>query len=164
MLIGATIYIILALFNRYKEYTERGKVKEDKEYFERVAYTDALTRGGKRAKFYKDLETITDPESYYIIQANTDRLKYINDYFGHSNGDLAIIDTHNVFNKNFSKVGKVYRIGGDKSSVIVKNADRDEINRIMEQVKKDIDLIAEEREYDFPYLSELLCITHLCIL
>jgi diguanylate cyclase len=149
MLIGATIYIILALFNRYKEYTERRRVKEYKEYFERVAYTDALTRGGNRAGFYRDLETITDPEGYFIIQADTDRLKYINDYFGHSNGDLAIIDTYKVLNKNFSKIGKIYRIGGDEFSVIVKGVDKDEIDRIIEQVKKDVDLIAEEKKYDF---------------
>lgn len=149
MLTGATIYIILALFNRYKEYTERRKIKEDKEYFERVAFTDALTGGGNRAGFYRDLETISDPEGYFIIQADTDRLKYINDYFGHSSGDLAIIDTYSVLNRNFSNIGKVYRIGGDEFSVIVKNADRDDIIRIIEQVKKDVDLISEEREYDF---------------
>ena len=149
MLIGTTVYIILALFNRYKEYTERRKVKEDKEYFERVAYTDALTGGGNRAGFYRDLETITDPEGYFIIQADTDRLKYINDYFGHVNGDRAIIDTYNVLFKNFSKIGTVYRIGGDEFSVIVKNSDRDEIDRIMEEVKKDVVLIAKERKYDF---------------
>jgi diguanylate cyclase (GGDEF)-like protein len=149
LLIGTAIYIVLSIFNQFKGYNERRKIREDKEYFEKMAYTDALTGGNNRAKYVKDLEDITEPEGFAIIQADTDRLKYINDYFGHSHGDIAIIDTHEVLHKNFATIGRVYRIGGDEFSVIVKNADRDEINRIIEQVKKDVDLIAEKRVYDF---------------
>ena len=149
MLIGTTAYIVMSLLNRYKEYTERRKVKEDKEYFERVAYTDALTGAYNRAGFYRDLKAITDPEGYFIIQADTDRLKYINDYFGHANGDRAIIDTYKVLCKNFCEIGTVYRIGGDEFSVIVKSTGRDEIEKIMEQVKNDVALVAEDRIYDF---------------
>ncbi|NLL92130.1 MAG: GGDEF domain-containing protein [Ruminococcaceae bacterium] len=149
ILLGAAIYIVISLFNRYKEYTERRKIKEDKEYFEKMAYTDALTGGGNRAGYFRDLGKITDPEGYYVIQADTDRLKYINDNFGHACGDQAIIDTFEVLCKNFCKIGSVYRVGGDEFSVIVKNTDRDKIDRIIEQVKKDVALVAEERIYDF---------------
>jgi len=149
IMIGTVIYIVLSVFNQFKGYNERRKIREDKEYFEKMAYTDALTAGNNRAKYIKDLEKIIDPRGFAIIQADTDRLKYINDYFGHSHGDQAIIDTHEVLNKNFAKIGKVYRVGGDEFSVIIKNTNIDEINRIIEQVKKDVDLIAEKRAYDF---------------
>ncbi len=43
ILIGAIAYIFLALINHFKEQNERQKIKRDKEYFEKVAYTDALT-------------------------------------------------------------------------------------------------------------------------
>jgi diguanylate cyclase (GGDEF)-like protein len=149
MLVGATIYIIIALFNQHRDYSERRKIKEEKEYFEKIAYTDVLTGGYNRARYVRDLKNIADPKGFAIIQADTDRLKYINDYFGHSHGDLAIIDTYKVLHKNFAKIGDTYRIGGDEFSVIVSNANRDEIDRIIEQVKKDVALIAEEREYDY---------------
>jgi diguanylate cyclase (GGDEF)-like protein len=149
LLIGTAIYIAIAVFNQFEGYNERRKIREDKEYFKKMAYTDALTGGNNRAKYIKDLDNITNPGGFTVIQADTDRLKYINDYFGHSHGDLAIMDTHKVLNKNFATIGRIYRIGGDEFSVIVKNANRDEINRIIEQVKKDVDLIAEERVYDF---------------
>ena len=149
MLIGTAIYIMMSLFNQFREYSKRRKIREDKEYFEKVAYTDALTRGYNRAAYIRDLENISNPEGLVIIQADTDRLKYINDYFGHSNGDLAIVDTYKVLNKYFAKIGTVYRIGGDEFSVIIKNTNIDEIDRIIEQVKQEVDLIADKRVYDF---------------
>jgi len=149
ILIGAIVYIVMSLFNQFKEYQEIRRVREDKERFEKMAYTDALTGGNNRARYIKDLENIVNPKSFAVIQIDTDRLKYINDYFGHSHGDIAIIDTYKVLNKNFAKIGKVYRIGGDEFSVIIKNANIDEINQITEQVKKEVDLIAKERAYDF---------------
>lgn len=149
ILIGATVYIIMSLLKQFKEYKERRKIREDKEYFEKIAYKDALTGGCNRAGYIRDLQSITDPKGITVVQADTDRLKYINDYFGHSNGDLAIIDTYKVLNNYFAKIGKTYRVGGDEFTVIIKNANRDEINRIIEQVKKEVDLIAEQRDYDF---------------
>jgi len=149
ILIGSILYIVIAMFNRFKEYNEVRKVREDRERFEKMAYTDALTKGDNRARYIKDLKDIPNPEGFAIIQADTDRLKYINDYFGHAYGDLAIIDTYNVLSKNFAKIGKTYRIGGDEFAVIIKNVNRDEVNQIIEQVKRDVELIAEKRPYDF---------------
>lgn len=149
ILIGAIIYISISVFNQFNEYNKREKTRKEKEYFEKMAYTDALTGGFNRAGYTRDLNDIINPEGLVVVQADIDRLKYINDYFGHSHGDRAIIDTYEVLNKNFAKVGKVYRIGGDEFSAIIKNTDMDEINRIIEQVKEEADLIAEERPYDF---------------
>lgn len=149
MLVGATIYIAMALFNQYRDYSERRRLKEDKEYFEKIAYTDALTGGCNRAGYVRDLKDIANPEGFAIIQADTDRLKYINDYFGHSQGDVAIIDTYKVLHKNFAKIGKTYRIGGDEFSVLVKDANRDEIDLIIEQVKQEVALIDKARPYDY---------------
>ncbi len=146
MLIGITIYIILSLINRMRDYQERIK---EKEYFEKVAYTDALTGGCNRAGYIRDLAGITNPKGITFVQADTDRLKYINDYFGHSHGDQAIIDTYNILNKHFSPIGQVYRIGGDEFSVIIKNVNRIEINRVIKQMKEETDLIADNRVYDF---------------
>ena len=58
MLVGATIYIIIALFNQHRDYSERRKIKEEKEYFEKIAYTDVLTGGYNRARYVRDLKNI----------------------------------------------------------------------------------------------------------
>mgnify|MGYP000882286847 CR=1 FL=1 len=114
-----------------------------------MAYTDALTGAANRAQYVKDMDQIKIPRGITIVQADTDRLKYINDFFGHSFGDQAIIDTKDVLQKHFSQIGKVYRIGGDEFSIIIKDGDIDNINQIIEQVKQEVTLIAEDRVYDF---------------
>ncbi len=111
--------IVIAMFNRFKEYNEVRKVREDRERFEKMAYTDAY-QGDNRARYIKRFEGYSHPEGFAIARADTDRLKYINDYFGHAYGDLAIIDTYNVLSKNFAKIGKTYQIGGDEFTVIIK--------------------------------------------
>jgi diguanylate cyclase (GGDEF)-like protein len=83
------------------------------------------------------------------LLTDIDRLKYINDYFGHAAGDRAIIDTFEILKKNFAGIGRVYRIGGDEYSVIVKNVKREEIDAIIENITKDIVSIEKDREYDY---------------
>jgi diguanylate cyclase (GGDEF)-like protein len=115
-----------------------------------MAYTDILTGGYNRAKYLEDMEKIIEPGGVVIVQVDTDRLKYINDCFGHSAGDLAIIDTYQVVEKNFAHVGDTYRIGGDEFAVIVANtATVEEVETIIEKVKKDVEIKDKEREYTF---------------
>lgn len=149
MLSGTVIYIIIMTTHQLKEYRERRKVKEEKEYFEKMAYTDVLTGAANRAQYIRDMDQITSFRGTTILQVDTDRLKYINDYFGHSFGDQAIIDTCDVLQKHFAAIGKVYRIGGDEFTVIIENGNLDNINQIIDQVKQEVALIAEERVYDF---------------
>lgn len=149
MLTGTTIYIILMTIHQLNESKGRRKIKEEKEFFEKLAYTDVLTGAANRAQYVRDMDKITNPRKIAIVQVDTDRLKYINDYFGHTFGDQAIIDTCDVLQKHFSPIGKVYRIGGDEFTVIIKNDNLDNINQIIEQVKQEVALIAEDRVYDF---------------
>ena len=147
--IGVLIYITLMMIYQFNDYKERIKIKNEREYFEKMAYTDALTGANNRARYMEDIEEIFNPEGTVVVQADTDRLKYINDCFGHICGDQSIIDTYEVLNKNFIHIGKVYRIGGDEFAVIIENADMGEVNAIIEIIRKKVDLIAKEREYDF---------------
>ncbi|MGI6726117.1 MAG: diguanylate cyclase domain-containing protein [Christensenellales bacterium] len=148
--IGVLIYIVLMIISQFKDYMDRKRIREEREYYAKMAYTDVLTGGYNRAKYLEDMEKISEPGGVVIVQVDTDRLKYINDCFGHSSGDLAIIDTYNVLDKNFGHKGKTYRIGGDEFAVIVDNtATSEEVDAIIEQVKKDVDLTDKEREYHF---------------
>ena len=47
-----------------------------------------------------------------------DGLKWINDNFGHQEGDRAIIDVANIFKNTFRESDIVARMGGDEFAVI----------------------------------------------
>jgi diguanylate cyclase (GGDEF)-like protein len=147
--IGVLIYIVLVLIYQVKDYRERRRIRLEKEYYEKMAYTDAMTGAGNRARFMEDMDMITKPERVIIVLADIDRMKYINDYFGHFSGDKAIIDTYNTLNKNFGHIGRIYRIGGDEFVVIVEKTNINEIYTIIKNLEKEVDLIDKESEYDF---------------
>ena len=149
ILIGVTVYIILMLSNQIQDYRDRAKISNEKEFYESIAYTDALTKAENRASYIKDLENITNPKGITIVQADTDRLKYINDNFGHACGDQAIINTYKVLSKYLNQIGKVYRVGGDEFTVIIKNVNKDKISKILENIRENTRLINTECEYDF---------------
>ncbi|HOF27060.1 MAG TPA: diguanylate cyclase [Clostridia bacterium] len=147
--IGVLIYIVLVLIYQVKDYRERRRIRVEKEYYEKMAYTDAMTGAGNRARFMEDMDMITKPEKVIIVLADIDRMKYINDYFGHFSGDKAIIDTYNTLNTNFGHIGRIYRIGGDEFVVIVEKININEIYAIIKNLEKEVDLIDKESEYDF---------------
>ena len=135
--IGVLVYVILMLISQFKDYMDRKRIREEREYYAKMAYTDILTGGYNRARYMEDMEKITEPGGVVIVQVDTDRLKYINDSFGHSAGDLAIIDTYQIVEANFAHVGNTYRIGGHEFAVIVKNtATTEEVDTIIEKVKR----------------------------
>ncbi|NLL90792.1 MAG: GGDEF domain-containing protein [Ruminococcaceae bacterium] len=149
MLIGLSIFSVLMITYRVRDYRARVRQMEESEYFEKMAYTDALTGAKNRARFIDDINCITEPEGVVIVQADTDRLKHINDNFGHSFGDQAIMNTYEVLSKHFEQLGDVYRVGGDEFTVIVKNADEDNIIEIIGAVRREMELINIRCEYDF---------------
>lgn len=146
---GISIYILSMMLYQFNDYSERRRIRTEREHFKKMAYTDAMTGTNNRARYMEDIEKISEPEGIVVVQADTDRLKYINDFFGHVCGDKSIMDTCEVLNRNFGHMGKVYRTGGDEFAVIMKNADIDEVNATIEKTRNEIDQIAKEREYDF---------------
>ncbi|MGI6671293.1 MAG: GGDEF domain-containing protein [Christensenellales bacterium] len=147
--IGMSIYTVMMISYQMRDYRKRAKIQEEKEFFEKMAYTDALTGAKNRASYMEDMQSIANPEGMTIIQADTDRLKYINDDFSHSCGDRAIINTYIVLAKSLKNTGKIYRIGGDEFSAIIENVDRDKIDKIIEKIRKETELINAKCEYDF---------------
>ncbi|MDE6566202.1 MAG: GGDEF domain-containing protein [Lachnospiraceae bacterium] len=83
---------------------------------------DPLTNVNNRRGFYQELRSLLSEEEnmgkyLYIISIDMDKLKYINDTFGHAEGDFAIV----TLAKSIVKVCKSYdnssicaRFGGDE--------------------------------------------------
>lgn len=149
ILAGITIYIILIITHQIHDYKDRIKIYNEREFYESMAYTDALTKAKNRRSYINDLNNITNPTGVTIIQVDTDRLKYINDCFGHAYGDQAIINTYKVITKYCDQIGRIYRVGGDEFSAIIKNVKRDKIDEIVEKIQEEVKLINAECEYDF---------------
>lgn len=82
------------------------------------AITDSMTKAFNR-NAYEDTIRYYDVHPYecenvYITVCDVNFLKYINDNFGHEQGDKAIIKCADILLSVVGKNGKVFRTGGDE--------------------------------------------------
>ncbi len=84
-----------------------------------LSYTDFITGLSNRKALYRDVESL-DLLKKNIIFIDMNKLKYINDTFGHKHGDRALIHISKSL-KEYFKTSRVYRLGGDEFLVITKD-------------------------------------------
>jgi diguanylate cyclase (GGDEF)-like protein len=114
-------------------------VTESKEQYsklEDVAYRDVSTGVFNRLYGMKALEEWVDEQTAFrLIFVDMDMLKYVNDVFGHGEGDVYIKSVADLL-QEISPVAIVCRLGGDEFMVLLK--ERDTEGRDMEQVLEDL--------------------------
>ncbi len=112
--------------------------------------SDALTGLFNRDTYYRDLprmeKTITG-----IIQFDLNGLKYLNDNFGHLEGDLALSTIAGIIQKCAKKNMYVYRLGGDEFIVIANNCPREDIVETVERIQDEINKTKYHCSIGFAY-------------
>jgi len=106
-------------------------IKQLEERLRALSLTDELTGLYNRRGFLALVEPLLklakrQKKTLYMLYADLDKLKEINDTFGHQEGDLAIKDTANIFRATYRESDIIARIGGDEFVVIpVESANND---------------------------------------
>lgn len=126
-------FILLHTIKKFEKETDR--LKKDK-----------LTHTWTRICLYDDLKKIKDSETnkkenkrLFIAILDSDKLKYINDRFGHSAGDKVIEKISDITQKVVKKSGRIYRYGGDEFILIIKTKSQKEFLQICEKIRKKIE-------------------------
>ena len=83
---------------------------------------DVLTDLYNRHFFEQQIQRLNEQENHAVtlILCDLDRLKHVNDYFGHQAGDKFIITAANVLQKTFHPY-TVARLGGDEFAIIIEH-------------------------------------------
>lgn len=105
-------------------------------YIERTL-TDGLTGLFNREAFYQDKLKMGNGITG-IIQFDMDGLKYINDNYGHSEGDKALRAIANAIAISIKKHMYAYRLGGDEFIVIVTGKEENDISEVVSLFKEEI--------------------------
>jgi len=124
---------------RYYEGIVRDKT-EYKKYEEKIKYLsfhDALTGLYNWAYFNEELKRLrkTRVLPVTIIMADVDRLKYINDTYGHEEGDQLLRKAAHIFKDSFRNDDIIARTGGDEFCIILPGASRKEALSIIERIR-----------------------------
>ena len=105
---------------------------------ETYAYRDSMT--GLYNRFYGLLELgrwLEEKRRFALIFADLDNLKYINDRFGHSDGDRYIVNAARHLTA-FSEQSITCRLGGDEFMLLCPEADFEQAGERMEEICRNL--------------------------
>lgn len=110
-----------------KDITER-KTMEEK--LRTLSLTDELTGLYNRRGFFTFCEQFLklckrQKKGAFLLYADLDNLKEINDRFGHQEGDKVLVETADIFKKTFRESDILARVGGDEFIVIPVGSTKD---------------------------------------
>ena len=98
-------------------------------------------------------------ESLSIVFVDMDRLKYINDHFGHAHGDWAIRTIAGAIKHNTPKGTIAARMGGDEFLFLLEYKDSEQIDRIIDGIRHEVSDMAERSQVPFPLTVSIGVIT-----
>jgi diguanylate cyclase (GGDEF)-like protein len=118
---------------------------ESRKRIEDASITDELTGIHNRRGFLVIAEhqlKIADRTKIgiFILYADIDNFKWINDSFGHKEGDFALREFARILKNVYRKSDVVGRLGGDEFAVIPVGATGDSVEEITNRLQKSFDL------------------------
>jgi diguanylate cyclase (GGDEF)-like protein len=106
------------------------RIKHLLQHNEQLAHYDSLTELPNRQMFWMMLEqNCAHQHPFYLLYLDIDNFKFINETYGHSEGDDLLITIAERLQKLLKKEDIVYRIGGDEFAIILKNVNGDNPNK-----------------------------------
>lgn len=133
--------MVFAYILLHKTY-EVTKTANEAGYYEKLAYTDLLTKCKSRTAFQIDIEKYEKYpgkiKSLCIVVLDVNNLKGINDFQGHTKGDNALCMFSECIRSSFEGTGSVYRYGGDEFICILQGQSADVVNERIKRLKASI--------------------------
>ena len=137
----AAVYVINDISETRKEIAD----------LEEYAYRDSLTQLYNRAYGMKILDIwLHEKREFSLIFIDLDGLKYVNDEFGHEEGNIFITRACNHF-RDFSDSAIVCRIGGDEFMILASHWSYDEANNRMSELTANLRNDEYQQDKEFSY-------------
>ncbi|MGI6685338.1 MAG: EAL domain-containing protein [Bacillota bacterium] len=107
-----------------RDISDRKRIEDNLRYF---ASHDALTRVPNRFVLERTYDLITSQINQVndlgaLLLIDVDNFKFINDTFGHTVGDMVLVDLVSILKEQLSEDDLLARLGGDEFAVLLKNA------------------------------------------
>ncbi|KIL79005.1 bifunctional diguanylate cyclase/phosphodiesterase [Bacillus badius] len=106
-----------------------------------LAYHDTLTDLPNRRLFMNSLRQEVEQAKrssslLAVMFIDLDRFKFVNDSWGHENGDFIITEAARRIRKSLRSSDLVARLGGDEFTVLLKNvSDRQEVEQVAKRIQ-----------------------------
>ena len=113
--------------------------------------TDTLTKCNSRIAMQSFIEQLEHErnKSIAIVYFDLNKFKYVNDTFGHDEGDRILIIFSNILMDTFQNFAKVGRMGGDEFLAIAMDVNESKIEELANEVNVKLQEISKELQ--LPY-------------
>lgn len=120
-------------------------------------YHDELTNLNNRRLMIKDISgKIKNEKPWSLIMLGVDSFKSINDSYGHSEGDRALIEVASILNSTAKERGfSAYRYGEDEFVILTDMNDEDEIATFRNEIN--VRMAEHNEEVNAPYMIQVSC-------
>jgi diguanylate cyclase (GGDEF)-like protein len=137
LLITMILVILLLLLYRRLKY-ESLVLKEQ-------SIRDHMTGAYNRRYFFDVAEKIflkakRIEKNIAIVMTDIDDFKIINDNYGHSAGDEAIIEMKEIFERNLRESDLFARFGGEEFCIILDDISKEDAQKLMEKIRKEFEV------------------------
>ena len=124
------------------------KMHHEKRKLYDKSLSDQLTNAYNR----NILEEIKIENGDMLILMDLDNFKYYNDTFGHSTGDFLLKEVVNIIKEHLRKSDIIIRLGGDEFLVILKDANYNIAENIINRIRKELLKGIEDKKIDLSFV------------
>ncbi|MEJ2683271.1 MAG: diguanylate cyclase [Candidatus Sulfobium sp.] len=133
---------ITGIVEDFKDITER---KEMEDELRSLSLTDELTGLYNRRGFYALVEQELKManrlgKGIYLLYADLDGFKAINDTFGHIEGDHVLREFARILQSTYRNSDIITRLGGDEFAVVPIGTKGDNVDIVVERLRKNLDI------------------------
>lgn len=100
---------------------------------------DPVTGIRNRSEFEKEMMNHQKLDRVLLLVFDFNNLKVINDQYGHKAGDEALLLASRIIQRALSRIGKVYRIGGDEFCAICNDVPMEKVNALFAKIDAALD-------------------------
>lgn len=124
--------------------------QKESEILKKLAYKDILTNMGNRAAFERYIDGLRGEKgskTFRLAMMDINNLKYINDNYGHKEGDDAIRACSGVIEKHLKPHGDCFRLGGDEFACVIFDMDDEAFEEKVVKMREELNKSKPDHEY-----------------
>ena len=147
---GILLFLVQISYNTFRSINLMLQNEKESQILKKLAYKDILTDMGNRAAFEKYIDGLRESSSskpFRLAMMDINNLKYINDNYGHKEGDHAIRACSDAIKNHLKPYGDCFRLGGDEFACIIFDLEDEVFEEQVKRMRDELGKAKAEHEY-----------------